>query len=133
VINDSYNANPASMTSAVEALSVIGRRSGRRTVAVLGEMRELGAIAPAEHARIGEQVGRAGVGVLVTVGPGTDELGEAAAAAGVEVHHVADTEAAVTAVRKRAAPGDAVLVKASRLVGLERVADALLQPGERAS
>jgi UDP-N-acetylmuramoyl-tripeptide--D-alanyl-D-alanine ligase len=60
-------------------------------------------------------------------------MGEAAAAAGVEVHHVGDTGAAVTTVRALAAPGDAVLVKASRLVGLERVADALLQHRERAS
>ncbi len=131
VVNDAYNASPTSMLAALESfsrLAVTGRR-----IAVLGEMRELGAIAPAEHARVGEQVGQAGVGVLDTVGDGTDELGEAAAAAGVEVHHVADTEAAVTAVRTRAAPGDAVLVKASRLVGLERVAAALLQPRERAS
>jgi UDP-N-acetylmuramoyl-tripeptide--D-alanyl-D-alanine ligase len=131
VVNDAYNASPTSMLAALESfsgLAVTGRR-----IAVLGEMRELGAIAPAEHARIGEQVGRAGVGVLVTVGPGTDELGEAAAAAGVDVHHVADTDAAVTTIRTVAAPGDAVLLKASRLVGLERVADALLQPRERAS
>ena len=131
VVNDAYNASPTSMLAALESfsrLAVTGQR-----IAVLGEMRELGAIGPAEHARVGEQVGRAGIGVLVTVGGGTDELGEAAAAAGVEVHHVDDTDAAVRAVRTVAAPGDAVLVKASRLVGLERVADALLQPQERAS
>lgn len=131
VVNDAYNASPTSMLAALESfsrLAVTGRR-----IAVLGEMRELGAIAPAQHARVGEQVGQAGVGVLVTVGSGTDELGEAAAAAGVEVHHVDDTDAAVTVVRSLAAPGDAVLVKASRLVGLERVADALLRPRERAS
>jgi UDP-N-acetylmuramoyl-tripeptide--D-alanyl-D-alanine ligase len=131
VVNDAYNASPTSMLAALESfsrLAVTGRR-----IAVLGEMRELGAIAPAEHARVGEQVGRAGVGVLVTVGGGTDELGSAAAATGVEVHHVDDTDAAVRKVRSVAAPGDAVLVKASRLVGLERVADALLQPQERAS
>jgi UDP-N-acetylmuramoyl-tripeptide--D-alanyl-D-alanine ligase len=131
VVNDAYNASPTSMLAALESfsrLAVTGRR-----IAVLGEMRELGAIGPAEHARVGEQVGRAGVGVLVTVGGGTDELDAAAAAAGVEVHHVDDTDAAVRAVRAVAAPGDAVLVKASRLVGLERVATALLQPRERAS
>jgi UDP-N-acetylmuramoyl-tripeptide--D-alanyl-D-alanine ligase len=131
VVNDAYNASPTSMLAALESfsrLAVTGRR-----VAVLGEMRELGAIAPAEHARVGELVGRSGIGVLVTVGPGTDELGAAAAAAGVEVHHVDDTDAAVAAVRALAAPGDAILVKASRLVGLERVAAALLRPSERAS
>jgi UDP-N-acetylmuramoyl-tripeptide--D-alanyl-D-alanine ligase len=131
VVNDAYNASPTSMLAALESfshLAVTGRR-----IAVLGEMRELGVIAPAEHARVGEQVGPAGIGVLVTVGPGTDELGAAAAAAGVEVHHVADTDAAVTTIRTVAAPGDALLVKASRAVGLERVAAALLQPRERAS
>jgi UDP-N-acetylmuramoyl-tripeptide--D-alanyl-D-alanine ligase len=131
VVNDAYNASPTSMLAALESfsrLAVTGRR-----IAVLGEMRELGAIAPAEHARVGEEVGQAGVGVLVTVGEGTDELGQAAAAAGVEVHHVDDTDAAVTVVRTVAAAGDAVLLKASRLVGLERVAAALLEPRERAS
>lgn len=131
VLNDAYNASPSSMRASLHTfghLPVTGRR-----IAVLGEMRELGAIAPIEHARVGELVHDAGVAVLVTVGPGTDELAAAAAARGVEVHSVADRDAAVSALRDIVAPGDAVLVKASRLVGLERVAESLLQDREGAS
>lgn len=130
VLNDAYNASPTSMRASLDSfaeLPVAGRR-----IAVLGEMRELGEIAPAEHARVGELVAASGVAVLVAVGDGTEELEAAAAAAGVEVHHAADRDAAVSEVRAIVTPGDAVLVKASRLVGLERVAEALLRTPERA-
>jgi UDP-N-acetylmuramoyl-tripeptide--D-alanyl-D-alanine ligase len=82
---------------------------------------------------VGALVADAGVVTLVTVGPGADELAAAAKARGVEVHGVADRDAAVTVLRDMVEPGDAVLVKASRLVGLERVAEALLQTREDAS
>ena len=125
VLNDAYNASPSSMRAAIETfgrLSVAGRR-----VAVLGEMRELGPIAAAEHARVGELVADAEVVTLVTVGPGTDEMAAAAARRGVTVHRSPDRDAAIHTVRNLIQPGDAVLVKASRLVGLEHVAVALLQ------
>jgi UDP-N-acetylmuramoyl-tripeptide--D-alanyl-D-alanine ligase len=124
VLNDSYNASPTSMRASLEslaALSVPGRR-----IAVLGEMRELGPIAAAEHGALGEHVARVGIAVLVVVGPNAEELAVAAARRGVEVHPVDDHEAAVAVVHAVAEPGDAVLVKASRAVGLERVAAALL-------
>ncbi len=123
VLNDSYNASPSSMRAALESfahLSVAGRR-----LAVLGQMRELGDLAPEEHGRLGELVADAGVVALVVVGAGTEELAAAAAARGVEVHHVADPDAAAAIVHELARPGDAVLVKASRAVGLERVAHSL--------
>jgi UDP-N-acetylmuramoyl-tripeptide--D-alanyl-D-alanine ligase len=109
------------------ALETFGRLSqpGRR-IAVLGEMLELGPIGVDEHARVGDLVADAGVAALVTVGGGTDELAAAAKARGVEVVAVPDRDAAVSVLRTMVLPGDAVLVKASRLVGLETVAAALL-------
>jgi UDP-N-acetylmuramoyl-tripeptide--D-alanyl-D-alanine ligase len=128
VLNDAYNASPSSMRAALETfgrLPVAGRR-----IAVLGEMLELGPIAAVEHEHVGDLVGESGIAVLVTVGTGTDELGASARAHGVEVVGVEDRDAAVAALRTIVTPGDAVLVKASRLVGLERVAAALLHPEE---
>lgn len=125
VLNDAYNASPTSMRAALDSfaqLSVPGRR-----LAVLGEMRELGDMAAREHARLGDLVADADVIALVVVGTGTHELAAAAAARGVEVHDVADADAAVAIIRKLAQPGDAVLVKASRAVGLERVALSLTE------
>jgi UDP-N-acetylmuramoyl-tripeptide--D-alanyl-D-alanine ligase len=127
VLNDSYNASPSSMRAALEslgALAVAGRR-----IAVLGEMRELGPHAAAEHVDVAHVLADARVLVLVAVGPGTEELAATATARGVEVHRAADHEAAIRLVREIAAPGDAVLVKASRAVGLERVAHALVDAG----
>ncbi|MGH9008683.1 MAG: UDP-N-acetylmuramoyl-tripeptide--D-alanyl-D-alanine ligase [Acidimicrobiia bacterium] len=127
VLNDSYNANPASMAAAVDALASLG--TGRR-FAVLGPMAELGPQSVAEHQRLGKLVAAAGVELLVAVN--APDLAEGARAAGAEALEVETAEAAVTALTPRLRPGDAVLVKASRVVGLERVAEALLRwPGGR--
>ena len=124
VVNDAYNASPSSMRAALETFGRLSQ-PGRR-IAVLGEMLELGPIGVDEHARVGDLVADAGVAALVTVGGGTDELAAAAKARGVEVVAVPDRDAAVSVLRTMVLPGDAVLVKASRLVGLETVAAALL-------
>src|ERR1019366_5443488 len=58
VLDDTYNANPASMRSALQTLDEISRPGGRRAVAVLGEMKELGAIGPREHELLGEELAR---------------------------------------------------------------------------
>jgi UDP-N-acetylmuramoyl-tripeptide--D-alanyl-D-alanine ligase len=128
VLNDSYNANPTSMAAAVDALAGLG--TGRR-FAVLGPMAELGPHSVAEHQRLGKLVAAAGVALLVTVN--APDHAEGARAAGAEALEVETVEAAVTALTSRLRPGDAVLVKASRVVGLERVAEALLHwsPGGR--
>lgn len=126
VLNDSYNANPTSMAAALEALATLGV-PGRR-IAVLGEMRELGAHAAEEHARVGALAADAAVDLLVAVGAGTDELATEAAARGVEVLQVEDAAEAAAVVQSLAAPGDGVLVKASRAIGLEQVAAALHEP-----
>jgi UDP-N-acetylmuramoyl-tripeptide--D-alanyl-D-alanine ligase len=122
VLNDAYNANPASMEAALRALAhlpVEGRR-----IAVLGEMRELGAHAPAAHRAIGAMVAELHIDLLVAVGEGGAQI--ANAAHGVDTLLVADAAAALDAAMERARPGDAVLVKASRAVGLEVVAEKLL-------
>jgi UDP-N-acetylmuramoyl-tripeptide--D-alanyl-D-alanine ligase len=126
VLNDSYNANPASMEAAIRALAhlpVPGKR-----IAVLGEMRELGDHAEASHRAIGNLLAALGIDLVVGVGDGGAAIVEGAP--GVESVLVADASAAAHEVSARVRPGDAVLVKASRAVGLEVVADALLaSPG----
>ena len=119
LINDAYNANPVSMAAALEHLTA--RAKGRRRVAVLGEMAELGPDAPAYHRRIG-QAAAANADVLVAVG----ELSRGYLGAGVpDERHAATAEDAVAALEEALRPGDVVLVKASRSAGLERVAEAL--------
>ncbi len=127
VVNDAYNANPDSVRAALKALVELGR--GRRTWAVLGEMRELGADSPAEHDAIGRLAVRLDVSRLVVVGEGARPMHLGASLEGSwgeESVHVPDVEAAVELLVGTVSPGDVVLVKASRAVGLERVAAALL-------
>ncbi len=117
LINDAWNANPVAMRAALAHL--LERADGRRTVAILGEMAELGPEAPRYHDEIGEEAEDVdvvlGVGELAR-GYAPDEWVPTAAEA---------VEAALGLVR----PGDAILVKGSRSVGLEVVADALLEVG----
>ncbi|MFI5815221.1 UDP-N-acetylmuramoyl-tripeptide--D-alanyl-D-alanine ligase [Streptomyces sp. NPDC051643] len=131
VVNDAYNANPESMRAALRALVAMGR--GRRTWAVLGQMAELGDEALAEHDAIGRLAVRLNVSKLVAVG-GREaswlQLGAYNEGSwGEESVHVSDAQAAVDLLRSELRPGDVVLVKASRSVGLERVAQALLTGG----
>jgi UDP-N-acetylmuramyl pentapeptide synthase len=121
VVNDCYNANPMSMRAALDDLAASA--PGRR-VAVLGDMLELGADAERFHAEVGEHARAAGVDELVTVGPLAERMG-AAFGDGVAVHAVEDAAAAAALVPDVVRPGDTVLVKASRGVGLEAVAEAL--------
>jgi UDP-N-acetylmuramoyl-tripeptide--D-alanyl-D-alanine ligase len=123
VLDDAYNANPSSMAAALEALARV-EVTGRR-VAVLGEMRELGALSVPEHAALGDLVGATAVDALVAVGPETAPLAERARAAGVAVTEVPDAATALDAIAGFVHGGDAVLVKGSRAVGLELVATAL--------
>lgn len=123
VINDAYNANPESTRAALRAL--VDLAGGRRTWAVLGEMRELGATSAAEHAELGRVALELGVDRLVTVG----EQARAISVPGADAVAVPDADAAVALLRGELAAGDVVLVKASRAAGLERVAAALLDPG----
>jgi UDP-N-acetylmuramoyl-tripeptide--D-alanyl-D-alanine ligase len=99
-----------------------------RLIAVLGPMAELGSIAEEAHERIGDLAARLGVDRLIVVGPDAEAIAVAAVREGVEPEHVVvvvDAEAAVAAVRASSRPDDLVLCKASRVAGLERVAEAL--------
>ncbi|HXB14601.1 MAG TPA: UDP-N-acetylmuramoyl-tripeptide--D-alanyl-D-alanine ligase [Solirubrobacteraceae bacterium] len=126
LIDDCYNANPMSVRAAIDDLAAEAGegREGRhlRSVAVLGDMLELGPSGPALHREIGEHARRQGVGLLVTVGP----LAAAVAQGfGGESHTLADAARAAEVVPQLVGAGDVVLVKGSRGVGLERVAEAL--------
>lgn len=130
VVNDAYNANPSSMAAALKTLAALGRRGGR-TVAVLGEMAELGPDAAAEHDRIGRLATRLGIDRLVGVGEPGRVMVAAARMEGMwpeEAEAVPDAGAAVALLTPVLGPDDVVLVKASRVVALDRVADALLSP-----
>jgi len=122
LINDAYNANPDSMRAALAHLAAVS--GDRRRVAVLGEMAELGPGGPGFHQEIGAEAKRQGVQALVAVG----ELarGYLEGASRIDTTEWApDAESAVAVVERIVKPGDCVLVKASRSVGLERVAEAL--------
>ncbi len=139
VINDAYNASPEAMAAALTSLRVMmgGGRSPhgreralrRRGLAVLGHMVDLGEASVAAHEEVGRLAARAGVTALVVVG---DEAAPILAGAKAEpgwpgrLMHVPDWQAAAAAVSVLLAPGDIVLVKASRAAGLEQVALALL-------
>jgi UDP-N-acetylmuramoyl-tripeptide--D-alanyl-D-alanine ligase len=132
VINDAYNANPDSMRAALRALAAIGGRGpeARRTWAVLGEMRELGEDSLAEHDAVGRLAVRLNIATLVAVGgreAACMELGARNEGSwGEESVLVPDADSAIELLREQVRPGDVVLVKASRSVGLEKVAAALL-------
>ncbi len=130
VINDAYNANPESMTAALKALAEFGRnRPTRTTWAVLGEMKELGDDTVAEHDRLGRLAVRLHIHRLIAVGEGARALHLGAVQEGSwdgESEWVPDAAAAAEVLRRAASAGDIVLVKASRAVGLEAVAEALL-------
>jgi UDP-N-acetylmuramoyl-tripeptide--D-alanyl-D-alanine ligase len=119
LINDAYNANPVSMRA---ALSYLAEQAGdRRRVAVLGDMAELGRTAPAYHREVGEAAAELGVDELLAVG----ELARGYLDGGVPGRWVPNVHEAVRVLDDVVRPGDAVLVKASRAVGLEAVAAAL--------
>jgi UDP-N-acetylmuramoyl-tripeptide--D-alanyl-D-alanine ligase len=121
VINDAYNANPDSMRAALAALTAVG--AGRRTWAVLGRMGELGPEAGSAHAGVAAEARRAGIAELITVDAPDYGAGRA----------VADVDEAAALLAAELAPGDVVLVKASRAAGLERLAATLLGSGEPCS
>jgi UDP-N-acetylmuramoyl-tripeptide--D-alanyl-D-alanine ligase len=121
VVNDCYNANPMSMRAALDDLAASEVRPPARRVAVLGDMLELGPEEARFHAEIGAHARAAGVDVLVAVGPRAAHLADGYG----EVIAVPDAQAAAATVPLLLKPGDTVLLKGSRGVGLEVVARAL--------
>ena len=124
LLNDSYNANPSSMGAALRALAHLDV-DGRR-IAVLGDMRELGDHSAGEHEAVGRLAGEVGIDVLIGVGAGGAQIVDAAAVGVGLVRRAADAGAAAAMVTELARPGDAVLVKASRAIGLQIVAERLV-------
>jgi UDP-N-acetylmuramoyl-tripeptide--D-alanyl-D-alanine ligase len=123
MIDDCYNANPMSMRAALEDLAATAAREEHpRTVAVLGDMLELGPSERQFHRQVGEQANAAGVDLLVTVGPRAAAICERFAGT---VHSVADAAEAAALVPGLLDAGDVVLIKGSRGVGLELVCAAL--------
>ena len=128
VINDSYNANPDSMRAALTTLAELGR-AGRHTWAVLGDMLELGETAAEEHAAIGRFAAQSGVEHLVAIGEFAVQITSAAVAAGLpsmRAVSVTDKAEAAALVCRDVERGDVVLVKASRGLALDTVADEIL-------
>jgi UDP-N-acetylmuramoyl-tripeptide--D-alanyl-D-alanine ligase len=122
LLNDCYNANPLSMAAALDHLR--DRAAGSRKVAVLGDMAELGPGAPAFHREVGAAAARAGVDVLVAVGPLARNYVQGAR--GVPLTRWAPTvEQGLAALRSVLRSGDCVLVKGSRAMGLEVIAEAV--------
>lgn len=125
LINDCYNANPVSMRAALDNLA----DAGGKHIAVLGGMGELGVDSDRFHHEVAEHARRSGVNLLVAVGElggayGDDYEGS--------IEHVATPEAAAYVVRKVAEPGDTILVKGSRSVGLEKVGEILVNASKPA-
>ena len=115
VVNDCYNANPMSMRAALEHLAA---SPAERRIAVLGGMAELGSDGPRFHREIGHLADALGIDILVTVGELALPYAEAF---GGDLHQVGDAEEAGALLEEIAMPGDRVLVKGSRSVGLEKV------------
>jgi UDP-N-acetylmuramoyl-tripeptide--D-alanyl-D-alanine ligase len=128
LLDDTYNANADSMLAALRTLQELPCK-GRR-VAVLGDMVELGAHSEGTHQETGRQAAELGIAQLFAVGKMAPVMGRAARAAGLNrVFEFADVETAAAAVKSFVKPGDLVLVKASRAMRLERIAE-LLRTGE---
>ncbi len=123
IVNDAYNANPESVAAALRAVTSLA--GGRRTIAVLGEMLELGDTSHEAHHEIGRLAAELGYGRVMAVGPGAAAIADGAGSVGDVVD---DVEAAVALLSASLRADDVVLVKASRSGRLERVAQALLDP-----
>ena len=129
VLNDAYNANPESMRAALKSLAGLGRARQARTFAVLGPMGELGPDANAEHDSLGRLAVRLDISRVIAIGEAARPLAHGAALEGSwngESSWVPDIDAALAILREDLAPGDVVLVKASRAARLERLAQSLL-------
>lgn len=126
VINDAYNANPDSMRAAIEALGSVG--AGRRKIAVLGGMAELGRDSRQFHADAGRQLVEFDIDLLVAVGRSARDYVTSAQASGLpkgSAFRCGNIEEALAVLSQIVEPGDVVLVKASRIQGLDRLAEEL--------
>jgi UDP-N-acetylmuramoyl-tripeptide--D-alanyl-D-alanine ligase len=133
VVDDSYNANPDSMRAALKALAVLAGRD-RRSIAVLGEMLELGPEAREAHDAIGRLCVRLNIGLTIVVGDGARAIRDGAnheGSWGDEVVLADDLAVATAFLESELRPGDVVLVKSSYGAGLWRLGDTLVEGGVR--
>ena len=127
LINDTYNSDPASVKGALDVLAKVG--NGRRKIAILSEMLDLGLHSREEHLAVGKDVVRAGVDHLITVGENASLIGQAAADEGMSLKRIAGTRSyneAASELEKILNRGDVVLFKGSRWFRLERIAKELV-------
>lgn len=124
VIDEAYNANPASMAASLAVLKAVAPARHGRRLALLGSMKELGTLSDEFHAGLAPHIRDAGVAAAVLVGA---EMQPLAAALGrsIDVRHVADADAARTEISRLIAADDVLLVKGSNSIGLARVIEAL--------
>ena len=118
-INDTYNANPASMAEAIRTLDLLTK--GRK-IAVLGGMGELGDWAKREHETIGRLVAQTGLDALITMGDLAKDIAQSAKAAGMTAVYTTDThEQAARQLKELLHDGDTVLLKGSRSFAMEKI------------
>jgi len=125
VIDDSYNANPASMQAAIGTLAALS--AGGRAIWVAGEMRELGPQAAAMHRDVGELAARSGIAKIYATGPHAREIARGARSAGMHDGDIVtgSRQEIADGLSGRTRPGDWILIKGSRAAGMEVIADAL--------
>jgi UDP-N-acetylmuramoyl-tripeptide--D-alanyl-D-alanine ligase len=122
IIDESYNANPASMAA---TLAVLGAAKASRRIAVLGEMRELGADGEGLHAGLADPIAQADVDLVLLVGPAMAPLKKALEGR-CETVHAPDAASALESLEGRVQSGDVLLIKGSNAVGLSRIVEALI-------
>jgi len=130
LINDAYNASPDSMKAAVQTLAELGRQTGKKTVAVIGEMAELGEYSVAEHDAIGRLVVRLNLGQLVVIGAGAKMVHMGASLEGSwdgESKYFEQISEAEAYLREMLTGEEIVLVKSSKSANLRYLGDALLE------
>jgi UDP-N-acetylmuramoyl-tripeptide--D-alanyl-D-alanine ligase len=125
LVDDCYNANPTSMSAGLRTLAELARGEGRRPVAVLGDMLELGAFEAEAHRALGAEAAAAGIALAAFFGPRSRAGAEAARAAGLDALDTEDLDQLAAWAKARLAPGDVLLVKGSRGMRLERLVEAL--------
>lgn len=126
VINDAYNANPESMASAIKTLKQIGGK--RNTVAILGEMKELGSLSKQKHEEIAALIQKLEIKNILIIGEGAKIVFDYLSNNSYKglLNYVENVESGITKAKEIIQTNDVVLVKASRSVGLERVANAIV-------
>jgi UDP-N-acetylmuramoyl-tripeptide--D-alanyl-D-alanine ligase len=122
ILDDCYNANPQSVTAALE---VLARTACESRVAVLGDMGELGDLTDQAHYNMGALAAMLGIDLIIAIGEKAAKIADGAAQSGGEVAHFAAIEEALPTLKKQLRPGCAMLVKASHAMRFDRLVERL--------